>query len=332
MRVHVNLILFSIRYIVLGPRVYFKLVKMKIIFILTFAGLVSANELKCKGKHVRQVFNKMDVLQQGLSRPYQLSYYKKNHEIFFSNNVGNFTEDKFEIRRLHGSADSNITSTKVDNVKNGFAVTIDNKNDVAYFGGSDGVHKYDLEEGKLNKIINNHDIWDMFFSKHLYFITYPHQRLYKYSEFKRNRSQKYEWHAVLEKWIDEKIYQFAIDKDDDVFFTNDTGLFMIRNGTERRKHITGETVFRCIELDNEGEALFCGKDAIFVVNKETHALEELVYVKNIFGLTFDKAGHIIYSNPTEIVKLTPSLCKVLNGVVIYEPLPVPIFVVNTAKT
>lgn len=295
--------------------------------------MVSANkESKCEGKHVRQVFNKIDVLEQGLNRPYQLSYYKKRHEIFFSNNVGNFTEDKFEIRRLHVSLDSNLTNTKVDNVENGFAVAVDNENDVAYFGGSDGIHKYDLEVGNLNKITNNHDIWDMFFSKHLYFITYPDQRLYKYSYFKRNHSKENEWKAVPEKWIQEKIYQFAIDKDNDVFFTNGTGLFMIRNGTEYRKHITGETVFRCIEVDNEGEAHFCGKNAIFVVNKETHALKEIVYVKNIFGLTFDNAGRIIYSNPTKIVKLTPSLCKVVNGIVKYESLPSPKINTKPAKT
>ncbi|XP_026324284.1 ommochrome-binding protein-like [Hyposmocoma kahamanoa] len=274
----------------------------------------------------------MDVLEQGLNRPYQLVYYKKNHEIFFSNNVGNFTEDKFEIRRLHVAVGSNITNVKVDNVENGFAVAIDNENDAVYFGGSDGVHKYDLKEDKLEKIINNHDIWDMFFKKHLYFITYPGQRLYKYSDFKRKHSKGLEWKDVHEKFIHERIYQFAIDKDDDVFITNDTGLFMIKNGTEHRRHITGETVFRCIELNNEGEAHFCGKNAIFVVHKETHTLNEIVYVKNIFGLTFDNAGHIIYSNPTKIVKLTPSLCKILNGIVMYEPLPLPKVLPKPAKT
>lgn len=300
------------------------------LMILFFIGVVSANiEPKCEGKHVRQVFNKMDVLEQGLNRPYQLAYYKKKHEIFFSNNVGNLTEDKFEIRRLQVTPGSNITNVKIDNVENGFAVAIDNENDVVYFGGSDGIYEYDLQTDKLKKIINNHDVWDMFFKKHLYFITYPNQRLYMHSHFKQKHSKELKSKDVLpftnvrEKRIREKIYQFAIDKDDDMFFTNKTGLFMIRNGTQHRNHITGETVFRCIEVDNEGEAHFCGKNAIFVVNKETYTLNEIVYVKNIFGLTFDNVGHIIYSNPTKIVKLTPSLCKILNGIAKYQPLPLP---------
>lgn len=307
-------------------------VKMKIIFILTLVAVVSANkESNCEGKHVRQVFNRMDVLEEGLTRPYQLSYYKKKHEIFFSNNVGHIAEDTFEIRRLRVSVGSNTTSVKVDNIDNGFAIAIDNENDVAYFGGN-GIYKYDLEKDNLKKIIDKHDVWDMFFRKHLYFITFPFQRLYKYSEFKRNDSKEVEWKADHEKWIHEKIYQFAIDKDDDIFFTNENGLFMIQNGTKHKKHITGETVFRCIELDNEGEAHFCGKNAIFVVNKETNVLNQIVYVKNIFGLAFDNSGHIIYSNPTKIVKLTPSLCEILNGNVIYKPLPVAEVIPKPVKT
>lgn len=293
-------------------------IKMNVILILSLFGVVSANiNPKCEGKYVRQVFNKMDVIEQGLNRPYQLSYYEKKHEIFFSNNAGDITEDKFEIRRLNGSA-ANITNVKIDGVENGFAIAIDNENNEAYFGGSDGIHLYDLKEDKLKKIIDNHDIWDMFFRKHLYFITYPGQRLY--AEFRKKHFKQSEWKASRMNWINEKIYQFAIDRDDDMFFTNVTGLFLIKNGTQHRKHITGETVFRCIEVDNQGEAHFCGKNAIFVVNKSTHALEEIAYVKNIFGLTFDPNGHIIYSNPTKIVKLTPSVCKIVNGLAIYDPM------------
>lgn len=310
--------------------IYSNFIKMNFILIICLVGVVSANKKpECEGKQVGHVFNRMDVLEEGLNRPYQLSYYGEKHEIFFSHNVGNITEDKFEIRRLHVSS-SDITNEKVKDVKNGFAISIDNENHKAYFGGSDGVHEYDLEEDKIKKIIDNHDIWDMFFCKHLYFITFPGQRLYKYTGVKIKGSKNLEWRAVRENWIREKIFQFAIDKDEDVFFTNHTGLFMIKNGTQHRHNIIGETVFRCIEVNNKGKAYFCGKNAIFVVNKYSLVLEEIVDVKNIFGLTFDPTGLIIYSTPTKIVKLTPSTCKILKGVVTYHTIPEVI--PNPAKT
>ncbi|KAI5631207.1 hypothetical protein NE865_16068 [Phthorimaea operculella] len=257
-------------------------------------------------------FLKKEVLAQGLNRPYQLSYHRKKHEIFFSNNVGNDTEDKFEIRRLY----HNGTDVTIEEVENGFATAIDEENQIAFFGGSSGVYKMDLEDGKITRILEKYDIWDMFFKKHLYFIEYPEQKLYKYTPNKKkaSKNKKKEYEAVHEQWIHEKVYQFVIDGDNDVFITNETGLFMIKNGTEHRIRINGETVFRAIEINHKGEAFFAGKNGIHVVRKPEHTLDEIAHVKNIFGLTFDNDGMIIYSDPLKIIKLLPSECKMAEEV------------------
>ncbi|KAJ2943803.1 hypothetical protein O0L34_g8123 [Tuta absoluta] len=269
------------------------------------------------GIPVRGAFLENKVLAQGLNRPYQLSYHRKKHEIFFSNNEGNDTEDKFEIRRLY----HNGTDATVEQVENGFATAIDEENQIAFFGGSSGVYKMNLEDGKITRILEKYDIWDMFFKKHLYFIEYPEQKLFKYTHNKRNTSKEkknkeknVEHEALQEHWIHEKIYQFVIDGDDDVFITNETGLFMIKNGTEHRIRIHGETVFRAIEINHKGEAFFAGKNGIYVVRKPEYKLDEIAHVKNIFGLTFDNDGMIIYSNPLKIIKLLPSECKMAEEV------------------
>ncbi|XP_049884431.1 ommochrome-binding protein-like [Pectinophora gossypiella] len=294
---------------------------MRFILILCAVTIIAAKKLhlvkpKCDGVELRAIFHQNIVLATGLNRPYQLSYYKKEHELFFSNNVGNDTEDTFEIMKLkHGNV------TTLDKIDNGFATAIDNEKQVAYFGGSTGIYRMNLETGDITKIIHNHNVWDMFFKTHLYFIVYPSQKLYKYTD---NHGTKHKSKGPdHEKWIHEKIYQFAIDGDGDRFITNETGLFIIKNGTIDREEVRGETVFRAIEINHKGEAYFCGKNGIYVPDKKDYTLIKIAHVKNIFGLTFDDVGNVIYSNPYEIIKLLPSECKIVGNAVTYIPIPVP---------
>lgn len=294
----------------------------------TFQNIIPINKIKdkCEGFDVRGLFHKEEVLAKGLNRPYQLSYYHHKHELYFSNNIGDDNKDEFEIQLLlkNGSVYS------YDVVKNGFATAIDQENGIAYFGGSDGVYMDNLkEESKPKIIIEKHNIWDMFFKKNLYFITYPSQKLYKYEHEAGKKSEhgkKSNKHAKImepehQKWIHEKIYQFAIDGDDDIFITNKTGLYMIKKGSEERHLIQGETVFRAIEINNNGDAHFCGRHGIYVPHKHNHTLHQIAHVKNIFGLAFNNDGHMIYSNPHQIVKLVPSLCNTETPFG-YVPLPI----------
>lgn len=293
----------------------------------SFQSAIDTINEKCEGLDVRGRFHKEEVLAKGLNRPYQLSYYHEKHELYFSNNIGDDNKDEFEIQLLL----KNGTVFSYDVVTNGFATAIDQENGIAYFGGSDGVYMDNLkEESKPQIIIEKQNIWDMFFKKHLYFITYPSQKLYKYKHDdgkKSGKGKKSNKHAKSKEpehqtWIHEKIYQFVIDGDDDIFITNKTGLYMINNGTEHRHFFEGETVFRAIELNNKGEAHFCGSNGIYVPLKHNHTLHKIAHVKNIFGLTFDNDDHMIYSNPHQLVKLVPSECnaeKFLKG---FVPLPI----------
>lgn len=291
-----------------------------------------SKEPKCDGIHVRGVFHRSEILAIGLNRPYQLSYYRHKHDIYFSTNVGNDTEDKFEIRCLNLNTSE---SKPIDEVNNGFATALDKKNGVVYYGGSDGIYRQDLEEEKVKHIIFKYNIWDLFFKDHLYFIAYPSQRLYKYTDIygipDKGRHPK---HNIVNKikvtitkkpeevkWLNEKIFQFAIDGDDDIFITNSTGLYMIKNNTEHRILFHGEKVFRAIAIDNKGEAHFCGQNGIYVPNKHNHTLHEIAQIKNIFGLTFDSEDNIIYSNPKHLVKLMAGDCK--EEELPYVPIPIP---------
>lgn len=276
--------------------------KMKILYLLCLVGVVSANPIKdCKEVQLHNKPHVKHVIGLGLNRPYQLAYDHKEHKVFFSYNVGNDTEDTFQIGYIKKD---HLKHENVPDVKNGFAIAVDSKDDVIYFGGSDGIYKLHLKPNStVHKIVSGHNIWDMFFKHHLYFINYPSQHLYKCIHGKSGVEVEHQKH------IHEKIYQFVIDGDDDTFITNETGLYRIKNGTEHRIFYGEPTIFRAIEVNNKGVAYFSAKDGIYVANKTSNTLDIVARIKNIFGLAFDNDDNIIYSSPYEIIKLLPERCK-----------------------
>lgn len=279
--------------------------KFSLFFILSVVFICSAeliminhdHDPNCEGFYVSGKFHKKHIIANGLNRPYQLSIYNNHHTIYFSYNVGRDDEDKFEIGYLKKNQKE---PTPIPEVKNGFATTIDHHHGISYLGGSEGIYAHEYTNpDEIKHVLKEHNIWDMFYKEHLYFIVYPSQRLHK----------KHENGSELVEHINEKIYQFAIDGDEDIFITTANGVFQIKNGTKERISFTGPNIFRAIEVDHQGVAHFCGQNGIYVANKDNNALEEIAHIKNIFGLTFDEEDHIIYSDPHEIVKLLPDTCK-----------------------
>ncbi|XP_034841447.1 ommochrome-binding protein-like [Maniola hyperantus] len=276
---------------------------MIIKLILCLLVVVRANPANsdCKEVRLNNKPHKKHVIGMGLNRPYQLAYDLKEHKVFFSYNIGDDSEDTFQIGYIKKD---HIKHEDVPDVRNGFAIAVDNKDNIIFFGGSDGIYEQHLKPNStVQKIVRNHNIWDMFFKHHLYFINYPSQHLFKCIRGKHGIETEHQKH------IHEKIYQFVIDGDDDTFITNETGLYRIKNATNHRIFYGEPTIFRAIEVNNKGVAYFSAKDGIFVANKTSNTLEIVAHMKNIFGLAFDKDDNIIYSSPYEIIKLLPERCK-----------------------
>lgn len=282
---------------------------MKIIFLLCLLMLVAAEENennktlaepKCEEVKVRDKMHRKEVIGRGLNRPYQLGIQHYDHKIYFTFNEGSDTTDTFGI----GYLEKNHTGHKVlEGITNGFAIAIDNDNHVSYFGGSDGIYKlHAAKDSKVEKILHDHNIWDMFYKKELYYINYPEQLLYKLNVHKIGSKPE------RVKEIHEKIYQFVIDKDGDRFITNATGLYRIKRGSKHRIFFEGPKVFRAIELNNKGEAFFSGQHHIYSANNKIDSLEEIVHVPNVFGLAFSPEDTIFYSDPHEIIKLVAGEC------------------------
>lgn len=283
---------------------------MKLIFVLlcVISGILGKStpkphndtKIPCEGVHVHGKLHKEHIIMNGINRPYQLAIYNHAHQVFFSYNVGEDTQDTFGIAYVKIN---DTMPTEINGIKNGFAIAVDEHNKTAYFGGNDGIYADNLEKSHgLKHIVKDRDIWDLqIFNHHLYFIQYPSQRLHKYDAKEKLVS--------VQEHIHEKIYQFAIDGDGDTFITTRDGLFEIKKGANHRVPYVGPKVFRAIEVNHKGVAHFCGQSAIYVAHKENHTLIEIASISNIFGITFDSSDNIIYSNPHEIVKLLPHDCK-----------------------
>ncbi|XP_063829260.1 ommochrome-binding protein-like [Ostrinia nubilalis] len=239
----------------------------------------------------------------GVNRPYQLSYYKTQAHgdlVYFSYNVGRQNESSFKIGYV---LENGYVPTPVSAVKDGFATAINYADHVIYLGGSEGIYVQDLKlrgQSEPHLLIPKRDIWDLFFKDHLYFIEFPSRRLYKV--YAHNKTESVQSH------IHEKLYHFVIDGDGDTFLSNKSGLYMIRKDTHHSVHITGAKVFRAFEVNRKGVAYFCGKNEIYVADKEKHSLVEIASIKNIFGLTFDYDDNMYFSDPHRIVKLLPNNC------------------------
>lgn len=250
------------------------------------------NSVLVKGKKHKKV-----VWVENIDRPYQLAFYQHKEILFYSYNVGIEEEDTFKIAYLHKHSYEHHDLE----IENGFATAVDDENHVVYFGGNLGIYKYhpDKNRTRAEKILSKYNVWTMFFRKKLYFIKYPIQRLYEL-DVHHNKSI-----PERVKHIHEKIYLYGIDGNHHQYITNDTGLYQIKNGSSERIRYHGEHVFRGMAVDKKGEIYFCGKHGIFVANHHNHTLQEILHVRNIFGLTFDNHNNIIYSNPYEIVTLYP---------------------------
>lgn len=267
------------------------------IFILTI--YATAKNEECGSVTIRGKPHKRDVWVRDLKCPYQLSFYKEQDILFYTYDVGIENEDTFEIAYY---LKHNKTSHIIHNVTNGFATAIDQENHTIYIGSNSGIYKCNPKETNMtiiHKFISKFNIWSLIFKKHLYFISYPSQRLFEVKENNGN-------HSVFKVHeIKERIYHYAIDGNENQYIVNKTGLYKI-NATLHRTLIDDKKVFTCMTADNKGEIHFCDRHSgIYVHNKHNNTLDIVVNINNVYGLTFDKNNTMIVSNNKEIVSFVP---------------------------
>lgn len=265
---------------------------MNLYFLLITLTIVNAGvipDTDCDGVTFDGVYHDREILKTELDRPYLLAVDYNTNIIYFSYNVN---ETVFRSARF----DLDTKEFKdINDVPNGFTQAVDQTTHTAYIGGSDGIYKYDHKNHKSEiYVAKEKDIWRIFAKDVLYFSEFPNQFMYTYVDGNIARFKDLE---------DTKIDQFAIDNDDVMFYTNDTGFYSQKKGGKDAVLYSDKLNVRAITVDTYGKVYMCSIDTIFKVNKESKSLEKLMDIDDCFGLAFDSNNNLIYSDDASVVRL-----------------------------
>ncbi|XP_075983994.1 ommochrome-binding protein-like [Anticarsia gemmatalis] len=267
---------------------------MKLILILsgliTIQAGVIKEETECTGIKINGKYYESEVLKE-LDRPYLLAVDYSTNNVYFSYNAQS-EDDQFKSARLNLNTKD---FANIDNVQNGFAQTVDQETHEIYIGGGDGIYKYDYGTNKAELFgERGTDIWTIYFKDVLYYSVFPTQFLYTLVDGESRRF------ADLE---DTKVEHFVIDNEDNIFFTNATGLYSQKKGTKNSILYQEKPVLRALTTDINGNVYVCLQDGIYAVNKATTSLEKIYAIDDAFGLAFDNDNNIVYSDATKLVRL-----------------------------
>ncbi|XP_047032463.1 ommochrome-binding protein-like [Helicoverpa zea] len=232
-----------------------------------------------------------EILTSIAHSPNQLSVDRTSNTLYFSFDFG---QGEY-VPAILNIESKNISVLK--GVKDAFAIANDPTTGEMYFGGSHGIYKYNAPNRSLQRLnINNLDIWWLFVKKRIYFIKFPSLSAFYY-ENKTIRSV-----PELKKDI---VHQFVMDKEDNIFFINGTGLFGIKHDDNKPVLLRDHPRFLGIATDMNGYVHVCSEDGIFIVTKVIQKVKKVINVQGVLGITFDSANNIIYSDSHEIIRLVP---------------------------
>lgn len=257
--------------------------------------------IACDGVVFNEVYYDRQILIKNLGRPYNLIMHKYSRTLFFSQTVQRKMAVDFEIKAYELSKFKDGKGLECYNIKGipgGYAIGYDAGNDDMYFGGHDGIYKYDFftkqakyfsEKGK--------SIWSIFIRRNFYFIEYPTQKLYVYHD---DRFVK-----VAES-INIEIDVFFKSKMNEVYFANKTALYKVEK-LSKHPIVLGDNIFvRQISDDTFGDVYICASDGVYLEDKPYARLKKVADIEKAFGLTFDERDNVIYSDEETIFRLLPS--------------------------
>lgn len=250
----------------------------------------SLPDKSCDRIKIYEKWYERNILWSGLGKPYNLEIHKASNTLFFS----------FTTPETYSDVDFQLAYYNLDNkeyqtivgLQGGCTVAIDQANDEIFLGGSDGIFKYNM----VTKIADFYkekgtNIWTLYFSKNLFYISYPDQKLHM--EVDGN-------FAVVREFSHMEIDHIHINKDI-VYFSNKTGLYRYKKHFEAVNNLI---VVRQIVNDNIGNVYVCSNLGIFLINR--NGLTKILDMKTIHGLAFDKDNNFVISDEKSVMKLVES--------------------------
>ncbi|KAL4702120.1 hypothetical protein ACJJTC_010359 [Scirpophaga incertulas] len=190
--------------------------KILTLLILCLLREVACEMVVCNGLVFRQVYYDRELLFHGFGKPSSLVIHKFSGFLFFSHTIESSTEIDFGISSCHISK---RTCSNITGVPGGFTIAYDQGNDDIFFGGHDGIYKYNFLTKSADFFAENgKSIWSLFVKRKFYYIQYPSQKLHVY--------QGDNFVPVAEA-VNYEIDQFFISKLRDVYYSNRTALYKV---------------------------------------------------------------------------------------------------------
>lgn len=239
--------------------------------------------------YVTEQCYKKEILATIPHSPNQIAVDRISNVLYFSfdSGMGEYIPGKLKI--------GNNTLYVLKGIKDAFAMASDFANGDLYFGGSHGIYKYNPALRSLKRLAVQHlDIWWLIIRRKIYFIKFPSLSAFKYE----NRSIKY-----VEQLRNHTVHQFVFDKEDNIYFINNTGLFEIKSESQEAILLRDQPKFIGMATDNHGYVYLCSDDGIFIISKVLERVKKIINIQGVLGLTFDRDNNIIYSDSHEIVRL-----------------------------
>lgn len=243
--------------------------------------------------NIRDIPHAMTVLANDLNAPYQLAIDYETNMLFFSTD----TEVDFSSESGFINLDTG-DSVIIRNVPGGFANAVDRDNHIVYLGARNGVYKYNYNtESAIMYSARGRNVWQLFYKDYLYFTEHSTERAYVFTH--NNGTFK-----EVPQLKDTKVLVLGIDKIDNIFFSNSSGLFKVKKGGSYISKV-GNWNAAAFTTDIDGNLFFCTNRGLFIISNDTVVL--LASLRPIYGMAIDRNGEIIYTNSHEIIKLQPEL-------------------------
>lgn len=274
---------------------------MKLFILLLTSIAIQGEEIKVETDFIciGNVEHEIDVLKTDLDRPYSLVVDYSTNVLYFSYSLNN-VDDVFKTGFI------NLNTKEFDDlegVENGFTQTIDQNKHQVYIGTNDGIYRYEhAKKAAEFYALSGTDIWHIYYKDVIYYSIFPNQFFYTYINGDVVKFKDLQ---------DTKVDQFVIDNEDVMFFTNATGLYGQRKGTDAAKLYNEYATdgVRALTTDINGNVFFCRFDGIYTVDKAMASVNKIVDLNDVYSLAFDNVNNIIYSDESKIVRLKPKKDK-----------------------
>ncbi|KOB73227.1 Diapause associated protein 2, partial [Operophtera brumata] len=270
---------------------------MKLLIIAALLTLASArleNNIisRCDGVIVNGINHEKEVIKEDVDKPYMMSIDYDTNVLYYT-----YTGHRgmtFVPAALNLKTKENYIIT---GVRGAFTTSVDPKSHRIYIAGADGIYEFDYQKKTTRNLgITNSNIWQVFAKDGVYYSTYPDEKAFVYKNGQLGK---------VAGIGDTRAMLLGLDKKDNIFFSNSSGLFFHpKDG--KLSILVGEYTVNAFTIDANEKLHFSTPVGIFSTEVEPTGnvkIKKIAGINNIYGMAVESDGTFIYSADNAIIRL-----------------------------